>query len=88
MRDLYRKNHRLYLRYAVVNHTGAGYLPIRPVAWFLEGVRAQQSLIPLESASSGKNSREASKPMPKRRWELWTPTKLRWSLRVVRAGDG
>ena len=46
LRDLYRKNHRLYLRYAVVNHTGAGYLPIRPIAWFLEGVRAQQSLIP------------------------------------------
>ena len=46
MRDLYRKNHRLYLRYAVVNHTGAGYLPIRPIAWFLEGIRAQQSLIP------------------------------------------
>jgi sulfur transfer complex TusBCD TusB component (DsrH family) len=46
LRDLYRKNHRLYLRYAVVNHSGAGYVPIRPVAWFLEGVRAQQSLIP------------------------------------------
>lgn len=46
VRDLYRKNHRLYLRYAVVNHTGAGYVPIRPVAWFLEGIRAQQSLIP------------------------------------------
>jgi sulfur transfer complex TusBCD TusB component (DsrH family) len=46
VRDLYRKNHRLYLRYAVVNHSGAGYLPIRPVAWFLEGIRAQQSLIP------------------------------------------
>ena len=46
VRDLYRKNHRLYLRYAVVNHSSAGYLPIRPVAWFLEGIRAQQSLIP------------------------------------------
>ena len=46
VRDLYRKNHRLYLRYSVVNHSGAGYLPIRPVAWFLEGIRAQQSLIP------------------------------------------
>ena len=46
VRDLYRKNHRLYLRYAVVNHTGAGYAPICPVAWFLEGIRAQQSLMP------------------------------------------
>jgi hypothetical protein len=40
LRDLYRKNHRLYLRYAVVNHSGAGYIPIRPVAWFLEGSRS------------------------------------------------
>ena len=46
LRDLYRKNHRLYLRYVVVNHSGTGYLPTRPVAWFLEGIRAQQSLIP------------------------------------------
>ena len=46
VRDLYRKNHRLYLRYAVVNHSGAGYQPIRPFAWFLEGIRTQQSLIP------------------------------------------
>jgi sulfur transfer complex TusBCD TusB component (DsrH family) len=45
VRDLYRKNHRLYLRYAVVNHSGAGYIPSRPAAWFLDGVRAQQSLI-------------------------------------------
>ena len=45
VRDLYRKNHRLYLRYAVVNHSGAGYTPSRPAAWFLDGVRAQQSLI-------------------------------------------
>ena len=36
VRDLYRKNRRLYLRYAVVNHSGVGYLPIRPVAWFLQ----------------------------------------------------
>ena len=46
VRDLYRKNHRLYLRYVVVNHTGAAYLPTRPEGWLLEGARAQQSLIP------------------------------------------
>ena len=60
VRDLYRKNHRLYLRYAVANHTGTRYLPSRPAAWILEGARAQQSLIPLESASSGRNSRAPS----------------------------
>ena len=46
VRDLYRKNHRLYLRYAVVNHSGAGYIPSRPAAWFLEGIHSPQSLIP------------------------------------------
>ena len=46
VRDLYRKNHRLYLRYLVVNHTGAAYLPTRPEGWLLEGARAHQSLIP------------------------------------------
>lgn len=46
VRDLFRKNHRLYLRYLVVNHTGAAYLPTRPEGWLLEGARAQQSLIP------------------------------------------
>lgn len=45
IRDLYRKNHRIYLRYAVANHTGASYLSSRPAAWILEGARAQQSLI-------------------------------------------
>ena len=45
VRDLYRKNHRVYLRYAVTNQTGTSYLPTRPAAWILEGARAQQSLI-------------------------------------------
>ena len=46
VRDLYRKNHRLYLRYVVVNHTGSAYLLTRPAGWLLQGARAQQSLIP------------------------------------------
>jgi sulfur transfer complex TusBCD TusB component (DsrH family) len=47
VRDLYRKNHRVYLRYAVANQTDTSYLPTRPAAWILEGARAQQSLISL-----------------------------------------
>ena len=42
----------------------------------------------LESVSLVKNSREVLEPMPQPWWELWTPTKLRWSLRVARAGAG
>jgi hypothetical protein len=53
VRDLYRKNHRLYLRYAVANQTGTSYLPSRPAAWILEGARAQQSLISLEEHQLG-----------------------------------
>ena len=53
VRDLYRKNHRLYLRYAVANHTGTGYQPSRPAAWRLEGARAQQSLISLRERQLG-----------------------------------
>lgn len=46
VRDLYRKNHRLYLRYIVVNHSRSAYLLTRPAGWLLQGARAQQSLIP------------------------------------------
>jgi hypothetical protein len=53
VRDLYRKNQRLYLRYAVANHTGTSYLPSRPAAWMLEGARAQQSLISLREHQLG-----------------------------------
>jgi len=53
VRDLYRKNQRLYLRYAVANHTGTSYLPSRPAAWVLEGARAQQSLISLREHQLG-----------------------------------
>lgn len=53
VRDLYRKNHRLYLRYAVANHTANSYLPSRPAAWTLEGARAQQSLISLREHQLG-----------------------------------
>ena len=53
VRDLYRKNQRLYLRYAVSNHTGSGYLPNRPSAHLLEGARAQQSLISMGERQLG-----------------------------------
>ena len=53
VRDLYRKNHRLYLRYAVANHTATSYLPSPPAAWILEGARAQQSLISLAEQQLG-----------------------------------
>ena len=45
IRDLYRRDHRLYLRYAFINRTGTAYQPVRPAGSILEGAKAQQSLI-------------------------------------------
>jgi hypothetical protein len=45
IRDLYRRDHRLYLRYAFLNRTGVPYQPVRPASSILEGAKAQQSLI-------------------------------------------
>ena len=47
LRDMYRQDSFLYLRYAVINHSSHEYLPARPAAWRLSGVRSPQSLIPL-----------------------------------------
>ena len=45
IRDLYRRDHRLYIRYAFINRTGTAYQPVRPAGSILEGAKAQQSLI-------------------------------------------
>ena len=45
IRDLYRRDHRLYLRYAFINRTSTAYQPVRPAGSILEGAKAQQSLI-------------------------------------------
>ncbi|MCC6590160.1 MAG: TrbG/VirB9 family P-type conjugative transfer protein [Bryobacterales bacterium] len=45
IRDLYRRDRRLYLRYAFINRTSAAYQPVRPAGSILEGAKAQQSLI-------------------------------------------
>lgn len=45
IRDLYRRDHRLYLRYAFLNRTSVPYQPVRPAGSILEGAKAQQSLI-------------------------------------------
>lgn len=47
LRELYRERSRLYVRYAVINHSLHDYRPTRPAAWRLAGVRSPQSLIPL-----------------------------------------
>jgi hypothetical protein len=53
LRDMYRHGHFLFLRYAVINHSAHEYLPVRPAAWRLNGVRAAQSLIPLGNRQLG-----------------------------------
>lgn len=53
IRDLYRKDHRLYVRYVFLNRTSAAYQPIRPATLFLDGAKAQQSLIPASGNQLG-----------------------------------
>lgn len=53
LRDFYRERNRIYLRYAIVNHSSHDYLPTRPAAWFLTGVRSPQSLIPFRERQIG-----------------------------------
>ncbi len=53
LRDLYRENNRLYVRYAVINHSSHEYLPARPAAWLLSGVRSPQTLVPLAEHQLG-----------------------------------
>lgn len=53
LRDLYRERNRLYVRYAVINHSGHEYLPTRPEAWRLARVRSSQSLVPFDGYQLG-----------------------------------
>ena len=53
LRDVYRERNRLYVRYAVINHSPQAYRPTRPAAWRLVGVRSPQSLIPLGERQLG-----------------------------------
>ena len=47
LQDVYRKDGRVYLRYAIVNGSRTAYLPAAPEVFTLNSPRAQQSLIPL-----------------------------------------
>ncbi len=53
IRDLYRKDHRLYVRYVFLNHTSVAYQPVRPATLILDGAKAQQSLIPASGSQLG-----------------------------------
>ena len=68
LRDLYRKNHRLYLRYAVVNHTAPGTYPFARLPGFWKASALSSPSFRLENASSVKSSREALEPMPQPWW--------------------
>jgi hypothetical protein len=53
LRDLYRDGNRLYLRYAVINHSAYTYQATRPAVWLLTDVRSPQSLIALSEHQLG-----------------------------------
>jgi hypothetical protein len=47
VRDVYQKNERVYVRYAIVNGGPTVYVPAPPEVFTLHSPRAPQSLIPL-----------------------------------------
>jgi hypothetical protein len=53
IRDLYQKDNRIYLRYALLNRSGIPYRTSAPAAWQLIGVRATHSLIGLGANQLG-----------------------------------
>jgi len=53
LRDLYRDGNRLYIRYAVLNHSAHDYHSARPSVLRLIGVHSRQSLIPFPDQQLG-----------------------------------
>lgn len=75
MREVYRDENRLYVRYAVINRSLQAYQPTRPAVWRLTGVRSAQSLIPLSEHQLGEKLIRSLKTATSKR------------LEVVNAGD-
>lgn len=55
LQDVYRKNGRVYLRYAIVNGSRTVYLPGSPEVFALGSPRTSQSLIPLVNSQLAEN---------------------------------
>lgn len=53
LRDLYRDGNRLYVRYAVINHSAHDYTPTSPAVLRLIGVHSPLSLIPFPDHQLG-----------------------------------
>ncbi len=77
VRDLYREHNRLYVRYAVMNHSPHEYLPARPAAWLLSGVRSPQSLVPLAGHQLGERLIRTLKAAGSSRLEVLDASEIR-----------
>jgi hypothetical protein len=53
LRDLYRRDGKLYLRYALMNRSSGGYYPTHPAVWQMAGVRSTTSLISFRDSQLG-----------------------------------
>jgi len=53
LRELFRDGDHLYLRYGLINHSSQTYLPGRPAALRLSGIRSVQSLVPFDGYQLG-----------------------------------
>lgn len=53
IRDLFRRDGRLFLRYSVSNQSDDGYQPVQPAVSLMSDARAHESLIPLQGRQLG-----------------------------------
>jgi hypothetical protein len=70
LRDLYQDGNRLYIRYAVINHSAHAYRTGRPAAWRLAGIRSSQSLIGLGGHQLGERLSRSLKAKNSSRLEV------------------
>jgi hypothetical protein len=55
VRDFYEKDEKMYLRYAIRNHSQSAYRPGKPVVYSLDAARAPVSLISLRRTQLGES---------------------------------
>ena len=70
LRDLYRSGDRLYIRYAVINHSAHSYHTVQPAVWRLSNIRSVQSLITLDGRQLGERLIRSLKARSRSRLDL------------------
>ena len=81
VQDVYQKDGRIYLRYAIVNGSRTVYLPAAPEVFTLNSPRAPQSLIPLANSQLAGDYQLKWKDearVPRRPYRVAVPRRSAW----------